>query len=169
MSKPNIPGTAPSCAFRFADGRRCRMLRSDRGTFCLHHERSVRSLRQRDQVAANVAELMEARIVSPSALNSSLARLFVNIADGAIPLKTAAQLISLSRVMTRTIPMATREFQFAFGTKNWDHYIREMYGSDDPPKKPAPNPQSKKPAEPKIETVRETEANVLQTLPNAAD
>jgi hypothetical protein len=137
MSKRSSMDRASSCAFTFSDGRQCRSLRSPSSTmYCLHHERRPRRLRESDSTALNLAETLSAPFVSDTSLNSSLVRLFAAIADGRVTPKTAAQLISLSKILLKTVPRAKTEFLLAFNnTKAVHRLIRQMYTD---PQQPGP-------------------------------
>jgi len=135
MTKQLSEDRVSSCAFTYSDGRHCRMPRSFRDDkYCLHHERTMRRLREADSTAANVADPLSRNFVSGTSLNQSLVRLFSAIADGRIPPKTAAQLISLSKLLLKSIPLAKTEFLLAFDNSKAVHrMIRQMYGSTEPP------------------------------------
>ena len=129
MSKRSSEDRASSCAFTFSDGRQCCSPRSPSSTmYCLPHERRQRRLREADSTALHLAEPLSAPFISDTSLNSSLVRLFAAIADGRVPPKTAAQLISLSKILLRTVPRAKTEFLLAFNnTKAVHRLIRQIY------------------------------------------
>jgi hypothetical protein len=135
MTKRLSEDRASSCAFTSSDGRQCRMPRSSRDDkYCLHHERTMRRLLEADFTAANIADPLSRNFISGTSLNQSLARLFSAIADGRIPPKTAAQLISLSKLLLKSIPMAKTEFSLAFNNSKAVHrMIRQMYGNTEQP------------------------------------
>jgi hypothetical protein len=133
MATQTSEDRAPSCAFTYSDGRQCRMLRRHNSKFCLYHERKMRHLREADCTAASVAEPLSGNLVSSTALNQSLSRLFCAVADGAIPPKVAAQLISLSKVLAKNIGKADEEFMLAFGTRKYkNRMVRRAYGYVEP-------------------------------------
>src|ERR1700687_4394870 len=135
MSKQNSKDRASLCDFAYSDGRHCRMPRSFRDSkYCLHHERTLRRLREADCTASHVAEPLSRNFISGTSLNQSLARLFSAIADGRVRPKTAAQLISLSKILLRSIPLAKTEFLLAFNnTKAVHRMIRQMYTDTEQP------------------------------------
>jgi hypothetical protein len=123
----------PSCAFTYSDGRQCRMLPRYNSKFCHHHERKMRHLREADCTAASVAEPLSGNLLSSTALNQSLTRLFCALADGGISPKVAAQLISLSKVLSKNIGRADEEFMLAFGTRKYkNRLVRRAYGYVEP-------------------------------------
>lgn len=139
MSSNNSKDRASLCAFAYSDGRHCRMLRSSgKSTYCLHHARKLRHLREADATAGEVAAPLSHDFVSGTSLNYSLTRLFSAIADGRVPPNTAIPLINLSKILLKTIPMANREYLLAFrGFDNWDRLVRHMYGYTEPSPPPS--------------------------------
>ncbi len=167
MSKPNSKDRASLCDFTYSDGRRCRMPRSFRDAkYCLHHERKFRRLREADCTASHVAEPLSGNFISATSLNQSLARLFSAIADGRVHRKTAAELISVSKILLKTIPLAKTEFVLASNNPKAAHrMIRQMYdGTDQPATVSEGDDLSSQPPPPLPEDPREFVQRVLSAL-----
>ncbi len=132
MSKPSADDRSSSCTFIFSDGRRCRSLRSPISSlYCLFHERKQQRLREAECTAVNISEPLSSSFISNTSLNTALIRLFTSIADGRIPSKTAAQLISLSKLLIKTISLSKSEFLLAFNNNRpIQRLIRQMYLQD---------------------------------------
>lgn len=134
------PAARSSCAFTFADGRRCRMPRAPRHPYlCAHHARKEAQTLAGDHATRQIAHYLSGQFVSACDVSAALARLFAAVAQGHINPKTAATLAYLGQTLAQTLPLSRYEFINAFGTNAWRHTIASSFAPSQP-KASAPAP-----------------------------
>jgi hypothetical protein len=106
LRSPQSVGGFPACAYRTADGRRCRMLRSkEHAEFCSYHaQQELRALER--SVAQPLAREILGSLTdmrSGAAVNHAMANLFVLSADGRVSGRRAAGLGYLGRLLLQSL------------------------------------------------------------------
>jgi hypothetical protein len=118
--------SAPSCAFTYSDGRRCRMLRASRKSkYCVHHERRLRHLKEADDAAADLFDPISGGFVTATALSQSVARLFAAVAEGRLDPKSANALARVAGILLKIISSSTQEFRDTFKESYWTQIVRQ--------------------------------------------
>jgi hypothetical protein len=103
MSKRSSEDRSSSCAFVFADGRRCRMLRSSLSQYCYHHTRKLHQPRQLEQVLLELTGPVRRGSTCASALAHILYRVSSAVAEGRIPPKQANAIAGAAGALLKSI------------------------------------------------------------------
>jgi hypothetical protein len=108
------------CSFTFANGHRCRSLRStSHPHLCYYHARKESQARAAEQIGRDISYFFSGRYLSACDLSAVLARLFSAVASGELRPKTASTLAYLGQTLLQTIHLAQKEYINAFGTDSW--------------------------------------------------
>ena len=166
------------CTFTFADGRRCRMPRSDRHLYlCTFHARKEAQAVAGQKAANDISYHLSGAFLSACDLSLALGRLFTATAQGQIKPKTAATLAYLGNTLLHTLQFAQHEYIQSFGTNNWREAIRENHNQShdyihppteaaEPPDPPQHAPVAPDPATPASSTpADQNSGNSLQEEP----
>jgi hypothetical protein len=98
-----IPRSTNRCNFRFADGRRCRMLRHGRrDELCLFHTRELLQLKSSTELGAELLAL-GGNFQNPIAINLVLGKLFAAVATGRMHRRDASTLAYIAQLLLQTI------------------------------------------------------------------
>jgi len=117
MSTTRSKDRAGLCSFTFANGHRCRSLRStSHPHLCYYHARKESQARAAEQIGRDISYFFSGRYLSACDLTAVLARLFSAVASGELRPKTASTLAYLARTLLQTIHLAQDEYINAFGT-----------------------------------------------------
>jgi len=128
MSKKLSKERASLCTFTFADGRRCATPRAGKKShFCYFHAQKDRQRLDSLKVAHQVTKGLSPANISACSLNATLGQLFAAVAVGRMDPKIANTLAYLAQTMAQTLPLADREFSFAFGQQNWREAVIECF------------------------------------------
>jgi len=120
MSTNRSKDRAGLCSFTFANGHRCRSLRStSHPHLCYYHARKESQARAAEQIGRDISYYFSGRYLSACDLTAVLARLFSAAASGELKPKTAATLAYLAQTLLQTIHLAQHEYINAFGTNAW--------------------------------------------------
>lgn len=99
----SIPRFTNRCNFRFADGRRCRMLRHGRrDELCLFHTRELLQLKSSSELGAELLAL-GGNFQNPIAINLVLGKLFAAVATGRMHRRDASTLAYIAQLLLQTI------------------------------------------------------------------
>lgn len=109
MSKRTPEDRASSCAFHFADGRQCRMLRSSHSIYCYHHTGKLHPAGEIRQVLLDLVEPVSCGSAPAAALAHMLARVCTGIAEGRVPLKQANAIARVSGVLLKSISKSIKQ------------------------------------------------------------
>lgn len=125
MKKPkSTPSAAPRCQFHFSDGRRCRMLRSPaHSSFCVFHSRQERQLLESQRLGTEISATFHGDFLSATDINFALGKLFIAVAQGRIPLRTAAVLTVLGKTLLSSLPFVKQEYPFVYDFEQWKHVV----------------------------------------------
>jgi hypothetical protein len=128
MSKQLSEDSTSSCAFIYADGRQCRMLRSLKDSpFCCYHARKLRHLEEHDQTASKIAAPVRGDYVPVTALTQTLSRVFCAVVEGRMDPKQAIALSRVSNALLKSIEGSTKEFQECYKDGYWRQLIYSHY------------------------------------------
>src|SRR5712664_1085654 len=120
MSTTRSKDRAGLCSFTFANGHRCRSLRStSHPHLCYYHARKESQARAAEQIGRDISYFFSGRYLSACDLTAVLARLFSAVASGELTPKTASTLAYLAQTLLQTIHLAQDEYINAFGTDAW--------------------------------------------------
>ena len=141
------PNRSCSCAFTFADGRRCRSprLNGHPHLCCFHAKREAQSLAAK-QVGRDVSSFLSGSYVSACDLSSALACVLSGVAQGQVKPKTASTVAYLGQTLLQSIKLAEHEYINAFGTDSWRRTIRSSFAPPPAPAESAPQPSPRQPA-----------------------
>src|SRR6266403_1711793 len=130
------------CSFTFANGHRCRSLRSaSHPHLCYYHARKEAQARAAEQIGRDISYFFSGRYLSACDLTAVLARLFSAAASGELKPKTASILAYLGQTLLQTIHLAQHEYINAFGTNAWrDAVCSSVNGNSNHRNPPAPQP-----------------------------
>ena len=108
-SKTSFINDSARCSYRFANGRRCRLISSNvDSAFCPSHARLPQNqMEPADTSASLTADLKEFRSAIP--INDFLARLLLLLAENKISPRRAAVLAYITNQLLRTLPAIDRE------------------------------------------------------------
>ncbi len=107
MSTTRSKDRAGLCSFTFANGHRCRSLRSaSHPNLCYYHARKESQARAADQIGRDISYFFSGRYLSACDLTAVLARLFSAAASGELKPKTASILAYLGQTLLQTIHLA---------------------------------------------------------------
>ena len=144
MSTNRSKDRAGLCSFTFANGHRCRSLRStSHPHLCYYHARKESQARAAEQIGRDISYYFSGRYLSACDLTAVLARLFSAAASGELKPKTAATLAYLAQTLLQTIHLAQDEYINAFGTDSWRHAVcSTVNGNSKYRTPPAPQPSA---------------------------
>lgn len=135
------------CRFTFSDHRKCLTPRAPTHPhFCYFHARSEARSLGAEKLARDFQYLLSAPYLSANDLNAAIGRLFPALVRGDIKPRTASTLAYLAQTLAQTIPIAQKEYVYAFGTPAWGKVIRTSvnqvtdYTNNPDPPAPAPQP-----------------------------
>jgi hypothetical protein len=142
MSTTRSKDRAGLCSFTFANGHRCRSLRStSHPHLCYYHARKESQARAAEQIGRDVSYFFSGRYLSACDLTAVLARLFSAAASGELKPKTASILAYLAQTLLQTIHLAQHEYINAFGTDSWRRAVSSsVNGNSKYRTPPAPQP-----------------------------
>jgi hypothetical protein len=135
------------CAFKFADGRKCRMPRRDGHPYlCAFHARKEAQTLAGDKAGKDIAYYLSGDFLSACDLSSALGRLFSAVAQGHVKPKTASTLAYLGQTLVQILPLAQNEYINAYDTDTWRDTIRIAHEqcadyNSPAPQSPAPAPK----------------------------
>lgn len=128
-----IENEAALCQFPFADGRRCRMLRSSRHpVLCPFHARAERRLLESRRLGTQIASTITGEFLTATDINFVLGKLFTALAQNRIPRRDAATLAFIGQVMLQSIPTSHKEFGFHYTFEKWQKMIAKAVPLSDP-------------------------------------
>jgi len=130
-----------TCAFFFADGRRCKIPPSaDDMGLCYFHAKKYRNQITAEVAGRQISEFLGNDILTACDLSSALATLFSATAQGFIKPKAAATLAYLGQLMLQTQRLAKQEFLESFDDR-WPKVVQESICFNPPePDPPAESP-----------------------------
>src|SRR6266404_1180914 len=142
MSTTRSKDRAGLCSFTFANGHRCRSLRStSHPHLCYYHARKESQARAAEQIGRDISYFFSGRYLSACDLTAVLARLFSAAASGELKPKTASILAYLGQTLLQTIHLAQHEYINAFGTDSWRRVVSSsVNGNSKYRTPPAPQP-----------------------------
>src|SRR5467141_3051836 len=142
MSTNRSKDRAGLCSFTFANGHRCRSLRStSHPHLCYYHARKESQARAAEQIGRDISYYFSGRYLSACDLTAVLARLFSAAASGELKPKTASILAYLGQTLLQTIHLAQHEYINAFGTNAWrDAVCSSVNDNSNHRNPPAPQP-----------------------------
>ena len=142
MSTTRSKDRAGLCSFTFANGHRCRSLRStSHPHLCYYHARKESQARAAEQIGRDVSYFFSGRYLSACDLTAVLARLFSAAASGELKPKTASILAYLGQTLLQSIHLAEHEYINAFDTNAWrDAVCSSVNDNLDHRTQPAPQP-----------------------------
>jgi len=123
---------AALCQFPFADGRSCRMPRSDSHAYlCVFHaDRERHLLDQQSLDAALAADLCGSGELRTAAdVNSYLTRLTKYAVAGRISPQILNSLVYAAALLVQTLPRVESEVTWALGFDEWKAEIRRLYSA----------------------------------------
>ena len=131
-----------TCAFFFADGRRCQLPPSaDDMGLCYFHAKKYRDRLTAQEAGQQINEFLSSDILTACDLNAALTTLFSATAQGFIKPKTAAALTYLGQLMLQTQRLAKEEFLQSFDDR-WSKIVRESIVFNEPATPPDPATKS---------------------------
>jgi hypothetical protein len=135
------------CAFKFADGRKCRMPRRDGHPYlCAFHARKEAQALDGEAAGQDIAYHLSGSFLSACDLSSALGRLFAAVAQGQVKPKTASTLAYLGQTLVQALPVAQFEYIKAFGPDTWRETIRISHEQSADHKSPKPQSPPTQPA-----------------------
>ena len=127
-----------TCAFFFADGRRCQMPPSaDDMDLCYFHAKKYRDHLTAQEAGQQINEFLSSDILTACDLSAALATLFSATAQGYIKPKTAIALTYLGQLMLQTQKLAKQEFLESFDDR-WPKIVKESIVFNEPATPPGP-------------------------------
>jgi len=106
------------CVYQFADGRRCRMLRtSGHNSLCAFHAREEQQLLETEKLAAEFASL-SGKYVTALDVNHVLGKVFDAFAHKQITSRTANTFGYLGQLLLQSVPQVQREINRATNNPN---------------------------------------------------
>ncbi len=127
-----------TCAFFFADGRRCQLPPSaDDMGLCYFHAKKYRDRINAQDAGQQINEFLSSDILTACDLGAALATLFSATSLGLIKPKTTIALTYLGQLMLQTHKLAKQEFLLSFNDP-WPKIVRESICFNEPePEVPA--------------------------------
>ncbi len=124
----SLPAPAHRCQFAFADGRHCRMPRSEtHRSLCLSHARQEQQFLSVDCVGQELASL-SGDFKTSSDINHVLGKLFSLLANNRIPPRNAAALAYIAQLLLQTLPAVEIEIKNGAGDDEWEATVRAALG-----------------------------------------
>jgi hypothetical protein len=137
MSEQSTRDFPPSCAFTYADTRRCRMSRAAKSQYCDYHRRKLLPLPSTREVTASLFEPIGQGFVPVTGLTQSLARLYACVAEGTVTAKDAIAMTRVAQTLLKTIPLSDAEFRNIYLKEYRKQLVEDSFG-DLPDYQPAP-------------------------------
>src|SRR6266851_9242947 len=136
-----------TCAFFFADGRRCQLPPSaDDMGLCYFHAKKYHDRLTAEEAGQQINQyLSSSDILTACDLSSALTTLFSATALGLIKPKTTFALTALGQLMLQTQRLAKQEFLESFDDR-WPQIVQESICFNEPA--PPPAPAATEPADP---------------------
>jgi hypothetical protein len=148
-----------TCAFFFADGRRCQLPPSaDDMGLCYFHAKKFRDRLTAEEAGRQISQFLETDILTACDLSSTFASLFSATAQGYIKPKTAATLTYLGRLMLQTQKLAKQEFLESFDDR-WPKIVEEAPAFNPLEPEPTPASAATQPTETTLTTQKESPAD----------
>src|SRR6266849_850943 len=140
MSTTRSKDRAGLCSFTFANGHRCRSLRSASHLhLCYYHARKESQARAADQIGRDISYFFSGRYLSACYVSAVLVRLFSAVASGKLNPKASSITAYLRQTLLHTIHLAQHEYINAFGTNSWlDAACSSVNDNSDHRNPPAP-------------------------------
>ncbi len=127
-------GIAPRCQFQFSDGRCCRMLRSPaHSSFCPFHARQELQLLESQRLGREVSASLNGDFLTATDINHVLGKLFVAVAQDRVPVRKAAVLTLLGKVLLSSLPHVKQEFPFHYKFEHWTKVVTNAPPLSTPP------------------------------------
>ena len=127
-----------TCAFFFADGRRCQLPPSaDDMGLCYFHAKKYRDRLTAQEAGQQINEFLSSDILTACDLSAALTTLFSATALGLIKPKTTFALTALGQLMLQTQRLAKEEFLQSFNDR-WPKIVHESICFNEPAPPPAP-------------------------------
>ena len=124
----SLPAPTQQCQFAFADGRRCRMPRSEtHRSLCISHARQEQQLLSVDCVGRELVSL-SGDFKTSSDINHVLGKLFSLLANNRIPPRNAAALAYIAQLLLQTLPAVEIEIKNGAGDDEWEATVRAALG-----------------------------------------
>jgi hypothetical protein len=134
-----------TCAFFFADGRRCQLPPSaDDMGLCYFHAKKYRDRITAQEAGQQINEFLSSDILTACDLSAALTTLFSATALGLIKPKTTFALTALGQLMLQTQRLAKEEFLQSFNDR-WPKIVHESIVFNEPATE-APAAQSTNPS-----------------------
>jgi hypothetical protein len=142
------------CQFTFADGRRCRSLRtSKQSPFCFDHAQKEARARAVDHLGKDLDFFFSGGYLSACDLSTALARILPAVLRGDVKPRAARTLAYMAQTLLQAIRMSQHEYINAFDTTDWCNSIRNSVNGNynyrfPHAAKPAPAPAPDQPISP---------------------
>lgn len=107
MSLRTAEDRASSCAFRFADGRQCRMTRSSHFQYCFYHAHKLHR-REVDQALLDLAQPLSGSPALANSLTHMLTRVCASLLEGRMAPKEANAITRATRVLLKSTSNSTK-------------------------------------------------------------
>lgn len=122
----SLDNDAALCQFSFADGRRCRMLRSiGHPSLCLFHARAEQQLLESHQLGAEIAATVSGEFSTATDINFVLGKLFTAVAQNRLPVRNGAVLAFMCQLMLQSLSRLKEEYKFQYSFKQWRNMLQE--------------------------------------------
>jgi hypothetical protein len=127
-------GVATRCQFQFSDGRCCRMLRSPvHSSFCAFHARQELQRLESQRLGDEISASLHGDFLTATDINHVLGKLFIAVAQNRIPLRKAAVLTLLGKVLLSSLVHVKEEFQFHYTFDQWNEALDNAAPLSTPP------------------------------------
>jgi hypothetical protein len=137
-----------TCAFFFADGRRCKLPPSaDDMGLCYFHAKKYRDRITAEEAGQQINQFLSSDILTACDLSGALTTLFSATALGLIKPKTTFALTALGQLMLQTQKLAKEEFLQSFDDR-WPKIVQESICFNEPATPPAPEAPTTQPTNP---------------------
>jgi len=123
-AKRSSSRNAQLCQFPFADGRKCRMPRSENHpTLCLFHALQEEQLLECQQLGAELSATLTGNFLTGTDVNFVLGKLFTALAQNRIPPRNAATLAYIAQLMLHSLPHVKDEYRFEYKYPAWKRML----------------------------------------------
>ena len=132
------------CSFTFADGRRCRTLRTGKNPhFCFDHTQKEARAHAAESLSKDLAYFFSGDCLSACDLSTALGRLIPAVIRGDVKPRAARTVAYLAQTLMQAIHISQHEYCEAFSSDTWRRSIRNsVRGNHDYLFPPAPKPDS---------------------------
>jgi hypothetical protein len=145
-----------TCAFFFADGRRCKLPPSaDDMGLCYFHAKKYRDRLTAQEAGRQINEFLSSDILTACDLSAALATLFSATALGLIKPKTTFALTALGQLMLQTHKLAKQEFLQSFDD-SWPKIVKESIVFNEPAPQSAPEALTTQSTSPSLTPANDT-------------